>query len=220
MARTAGETTPISLLREIRKLYIKDFLSLKQISDKLKKDPKFKNLEGLSPNNLDSIIQRLKKTDIQGVPKFTTLELKTRPVYGARNVVDNLEKVKQVKKDAATMSRKDYLEASKNKTIKVPLQNDQISRIKQKHGLKFGIVEKGKAPQLPEVPAGGRDACEEGRGAAGALAASRIMLWWPRRASTVDAPRRSRSSGSSTRKTPPCITYRRPRPRTRRSLKN
>lgn len=151
MARTAGETTPISLLREIRKLYIKDFLSLKQISDKLKKDSKFKNLEGLSPNNLDSIIQRLKKTDIQGVPKFTTLELKTRPVYGERNVVDNLEKVKQIKKDAATMSRKDYLEASKNKTIKVPLQNDQISRIQQKHGLKFGIVEKGKAPQIPEV---------------------------------------------------------------------
>ena len=37
---------------------------------------------------------------------------------------------------------------------------------------------------------------------------------------TASVPRRSRSSGSSTRKTPPCITYRRPRPRTRRSLKN
>ena len=156
MARTAGETTSISLLREIRKLYIKDFLSLKQISDKLKKDSKFKNFEGLSPNNLDSIIQRLKKTDIQGVPKFTTLELKTRPVYGERNVVDNLEKVKQVKEDAATMSRKKYLQGGDD--VRVPLQNDQISKIQKKHGLKFGIVEKGKPAQSAEVTANAKKA--------------------------------------------------------------
>ena len=36
----------------------------------------------------------------------------------------------------------------------------------------------------------------------------------------IDAPRRSRSSGSSTKKTPLCTTCLKPRPRTRRSLKN
>ena len=50
--------------------------------------------------------------------------------------------------------------------------------------------------------------------------ALKIIVRWPRRASTADAPRRSRSSGSSTKRTPRCITCPKPRPRTRRSLKN
>ena len=156
MARTAGEITPIKLLKKIRELWSKDYLSPEQISTALKNDKNFKNLSGLSRNNIDSIIQRLKTTSIQGVPKFTALELKTRPTYGAKNIVDNLEKVKQVKEDAATMSRKKYLQGGDD--VRVPLQNDQISRIQKKHGLKFGIVEKGKPAQSAEVTANAKKA--------------------------------------------------------------
>ena len=149
MARTPGETTPLKILKEIRKLYIEDQESSPNISKILKK--KYPNVEGLSGTNIDTIIQRLKKTDIQGVKKFTALELKNRPLRGKLNVTDNPKLRKIIFEDAKNLSRRELI-AGKGR---IPVTHQQVDNLYNKYGLRFGKVEKGKAPIKTNVTTDG-----------------------------------------------------------------
>jgi hypothetical protein len=149
VARTAGETTSLNILKEIRKLYIEDQESSPNISKILRK--KYPNVEGLGKSNIDTIIQRLKKTDIQGVKKFTALELRNRPLRGKLNVTDNPKLRKIIFEDAKNLSRRELI-AGKGR---IPVTHQQVDNLYNKYGLRFGKVEKGKAPIKTNVTTDG-----------------------------------------------------------------
>ena len=132
MARTAGEATPLKILKEIRKLYIEDQESSPNISKILRK--KYPNVEGLGKSNIDTIIQRLKKNDIQGVKKFTALELRNRPLRGKLNVTDNPKLRKIIFEDAKNLSRRELI-AGKGR---IPVTHQQVDNLYNKYGLRFG----------------------------------------------------------------------------------
>ncbi|HAT67259.1 MAG TPA: hypothetical protein DCS66_22135, partial [Flavobacteriaceae bacterium] len=82
MARTPGEITPLNILKEIRRLWLKG-LSTPSLEEILQK--KYPNEPGLSKSNIDSIISRLKTQSIRGVSKITRAEINNRPVIVGKN---------------------------------------------------------------------------------------------------------------------------------------
>ena len=82
MPRNPGDVTPVYILKEFKKLWLKG-TSVPNISKLLKK--KYPNQEGLGPSNLDVILQRLKTESIQGVSKFTKAEINSRPIIKGTN---------------------------------------------------------------------------------------------------------------------------------------
>ena len=76
MARTPGEVTLLNILKEIKRLWLTG-ISTPSLAESLQK--KYPNEPGLSKSNIDSIISRLKKESIRGVPKLTDAEINRRP---------------------------------------------------------------------------------------------------------------------------------------------